>query len=89
MSIDDLVENKTIYPTIVVPQGEDKSVGHAVCVVDDFIFDSTQKYVMKLTKESLDWICGEKGCFGIYFALRFDTKYGTAGKYKRKLELHF
>ena len=42
MSIRDLVENKTIFPTIVVPQGEDESVGYAVCVVNDFIFDSTQ-----------------------------------------------
>ena len=27
-------------------------MGHAVCVVDDLIFDSTQKYALKLSKES-------------------------------------
>ena len=54
MEIKDLLTNFTIYPTMVIPMGGDKSVGHAVCVVDDLIFDSTQKTVLKLYKEPLD-----------------------------------
>ena len=72
---------------MVVPQGKDDSVGHAVCVVDDLIFDSTQKYALKLTKESLDWICGAGGCVG-FFALRFETKVGKGPPFKRKMILH-
>ena len=37
LTIEDLVKNKTIYPTLVIPSGNDGSTGHAVCVVDDLI----------------------------------------------------
>ena len=77
MTINDLVNSKTEFPTVVIPMGDDKSVGHAVCVVDDLIFDSTQKTALKLCKDSLDWICGDEGCQEIYSALRFHQKYQT------------
>ena len=77
MKIEDLLTNLTIFPTMVIPMGGDKSVGHAVCVVDDLIFDSTQKFALKLCKDSLDWICGEDGCKEIYSAIRFHQKSGT------------
>ena len=41
MTIDNLLQDKKPIPTVVVSQGQDDSVGHAVCVVDDLIFDST------------------------------------------------
>ena len=71
MTIEQLVNNKTIYPTLVVPIGNDGSTGHAISVVDDFIFDSTQENVLILSRESLDWICGRKGCKELYVAMRF------------------
>ena len=37
MTITTLLEEMTIYPTVVVPKGFDNGVGHAVCVVDDLI----------------------------------------------------
>ena len=71
MTIEDLVKTKTIYPTLVIPFGNDGSTGHAICVVDDLIFDSTQENALKLCRESLDWICGKYGCKDIYYANRF------------------
>ena len=43
MTVEQLVNNKTIYPTLVVPTGNDGSTGHAISIMDDLIFDSTQK----------------------------------------------
>ena len=42
MSIDDLSNDKTEHPTIVIPLGNDRKVSHAFRVIDDLIFDSTQ-----------------------------------------------
>ena len=88
MSISELLTDEKPIPTVVVPQGKDDSVGHAVCVVDDLIFASTQKHALKLTKETLDWICGDGGYVGIYFALRFETKVGKGPLFKRKIIYH-
>ena len=41
LSTVDLLNNLTIYPTVIVLVGNDGSVNHAVTVVDDLIFDST------------------------------------------------
>ena len=62
---------KTIFPTIVVPEGRNDDDGHAITVVDDLIFDSTQKHALKLYRESLEWTCGFYGIKDIYFAVRF------------------
>ena len=41
LTIKELLENKTIYPTLVIPYGNDGSTGHTICIMDDLIFDST------------------------------------------------
>ena len=46
MSIDDLLADKTEHPTIVIPLGNDHKVSHTFCVIDDLIFDSTQKFAL-------------------------------------------
>ena len=64
----------------MISKGKDKSVNHAICVIDDLIFDSTQSLALKLTHSTLDWLCGEKegdnkekvGCEDIYRALCFN-----------------
>jgi hypothetical protein len=68
---DQLVELLTPYPTLVVPVGWDGSMSHAVTVVDDLIFDSTQTHAFKLTRQSIDWICGDCGCRELAVAVRF------------------
>jgi hypothetical protein len=75
--IQDLLENKMRFPTAVIPYGKDQLNNHAFVVVDDLIFDSTQTHGMKLCRESLNWICGEKGILSINIALRFNQSFGT------------
>ena len=89
MIIDDLVNNRIIYPTLVVPIRNDGSTGHAISVVDDLIFDSTQENALKLCRESLDWVCGKYGCKELYIAIRFHqpSKRGS-GKFIREMKNH-
>ena len=76
MTLDELVATKTIFPTLIIPRGVDGQVSHAVCVVDDLIFDSSQQYALHLSKESFDWICGERGFRDLYLVVRFKHSYG-------------
>jgi len=76
LSMKQLCVEKTPYPNIVVPLGKDQSLNHAVCVVDDLIFDSTQKYALKLKRKSLDWVCGGDGAHSIHGARRFQYPMG-------------
>ena len=87
MTLQDLLQNKSPFPTLVIPRGNDMSVNHAICVVDDIIFDSTQPKALWLTRESLDWICGKQGCEGIHMALRFERGFHT-NTLRRDLHLH-
>ena len=86
ISIDELIDNKTKYPTVVIPRGNDGSASHAVVVVDDIIFDATQLRALKLSRESFDWICGERGCGDIATALRFHRSVSTKKVYNRTIE---
>ena len=71
ITIEQLLVHKTEFPTVVVPLGKDGSVNHAVCIVDDLVFDSTQANALKLCQRSLDWVCGGSGCNDVYVAVRF------------------
>jgi hypothetical protein len=46
-------------PVVVIPIGSDGSVSHAVTIVDNLVFDSTQTHALKLCKDTFDWICGK------------------------------
>jgi hypothetical protein len=74
-----LTEEPTIYPTLVIPLAKDGSVSHALCVVDDLIFDSTQRWALKCTEPSFSWVCncGEKGYASINLAVRFNQNHKT------------
>ena len=67
---DDLISTPTIFPTLVIPMGRDGSLNHAFCIVNDMIFDSTQRHVLQLRREVIDWICGDMGAedkpWGVY-----------------------
>jgi hypothetical protein len=73
-TVKDLCENTTCFPTIVIPLGKDKSVSHAICVIDDLIFDSTQPYALQLRKPSLDWVVQGPGIWMVYGAYRFHRR---------------
>ena len=66
----ELITNKTPFPTLVVPLGKDGSISHAITIVDDLFIDSTQKHALKLCAESFDWAVGNT-CIGIYRAIWF------------------
>ena len=87
MTLESLMEDKCALSTMVIPRGFDNCVNHAVCVMDDLVFDSTQPKALSLCKETFDWICGDKGCEGMHMALRFDCSFKTKAL-KRSVCLH-
>ena len=87
MTLQNILEDKSAFPTVVIARGNDMSANHTVCVVDDIIFDSTQPQALWLSKETLDWICGGQGCEGIHLALRFERGFNTF-TLRRDLHLH-
>ena len=90
MDIETLVNEQTPFPTIVIPRGMDGSIAHAVCVVDDLIFDSTQNYALKLSRETLDWIVGGTGVDSIHYAARFERRMSKKNTpYKRKMKVNW
>jgi hypothetical protein len=66
ISLGELVQNKTIFPTMVIPRANDGSAGHAVVVVDDIIFDATLSHAMESCRESFEWISGKVELKGRY-----------------------
>jgi hypothetical protein len=84
LSIQDLLESKTRFPTVVIPYGKDRSNNHTFVVVDDLIFGSTQTHAMKLGRESLNWIYGEEGIASINIASRFNQSFGTKERLQHK-----
>jgi hypothetical protein len=84
LSIQDLLENRTRFPTVVIPFGRDGYNNHSSRVVDDLIFDSIQPCAMKLCRDSLDWICGNDGMGSIDVAMRFNAGHGTKEKLSHK-----
>ena len=87
ISLKDLIEDLHPYPTVVILAGTDGQVDHAICIVDNIIFDSTQQFALRLNMDSFNWICGDGGCQGIYVAFRFHKGAGVP-VLKRKLVMH-
>ena len=57
LDIAELMEKGTRFPIIVIPRANDGGTQHAVCVIDDLIFDSTQTVALRLCAETWSWIC--------------------------------
>ena len=79
-TVADLVEKFPKVPMLVIPKGEDGSVDHAVCVVDDLIFDGTTKKAMLVGEESFQYVCGASGFECIDHVICFES--GDKKKYK-------
>ena len=84
LSIQELLEKRTRFPTVVIPYGRDGSNNHSFVVVDDLIFDATQVFALKLCQKSLDWICGKDGIGSIDVAMRFNRSHGTRNMLSHK-----
>jgi hypothetical protein len=77
------VTERTPYLTLLRPVGLDGSLDHAICVVDDLIFDARLKYALKLCEESLHFVCGPKRMSHLGLVFRVCHPYGV---HKRKFE---
>jgi hypothetical protein len=55
------LKTETSHPwaLVVIPLGGDGGIGHAITIVGDLIFGSTQSHHLKLGKKSLDWCLWE------------------------------
>ncbi len=63
------------WALVVIPLGGDGGIGHAITIVGDLIFDSTQTHALKLGKNTLDWCCAnDHGFASIYMAIKFAWK---------------
>jgi hypothetical protein len=50
---------------------------HAVCVVDDLIFDARFSHALKLCDDTFKWVCGPKGVCQLGHVLRFCLPHGV------------
>jgi hypothetical protein len=75
MTVDEIPSILTEYPTVIIPAGTDGLMNHAICVVDDLIFDSMQWCTLSCKVESITWICdsGKQGVASVYEAFRFQN----------------
>ena len=89
---DDVFTNVTPYPTLIFPITSSGRTGHAICVVDDLIFDSITDSALRLCEESVNWIFNDEQV-DINEAFRFNTKCSPRGVkvegfYRRQVVLH-
>jgi hypothetical protein len=73
----------TPHLTVVHPKGMDGSADHAVCVVDDIVFDARLTHALKLCEESFDWVCESWSMAEVGRVIRFCLPHGVP---KRKHE---
>ena len=90
MTKHDLVCKPSPFPTLVIPLGKDGSVSHAICIVDDLVFDSTQPCALKSKFETLDCVCncGGHGFADVNVAIRFREPYKTPAL-KREVRINW
>jgi hypothetical protein len=68
-------ETSDRWALVVIPLGGDGGIGHAITIVGDLIFDSTQSHALTLGNNSLDWCCAnDRGFESIYMAIKFARK---------------
>jgi len=73
----DILNNRSIWPTLCILKGSDESVNHAVTIVEDYIFDSNCPYALQLTRENLDWCCNadDETCNITYVNVMFGYRF--------------
>jgi hypothetical protein len=72
----DILENRSMWPTLCVLKSSDNSTSHAVTVVENYIFDSNVSYALLLDQKNLDWCCSDSYCeetfIEVHSAYRFE-----------------
>ncbi len=85
MDVKDLITNQSHYPTIVIPHGLKSVSNHAICVIDDLIYDPRLPYALILNEYNLHFLCGEMGISYIDYAMRFHR---SIGRRLKRLSTH-
>ena len=73
----DVLNDRTMWPTLCILKGDDNSTNHAVTIVEDYIFDSNNSYALPLNESTLNWCCSgdtaesEVKFVSVPFAYRF------------------
>jgi len=80
---EDLFNDITTYPTLVVPILPNGDATHAFCVVDDLIFDSITPNALKLHMDSVKWVFNDSES-RIFLALRFNKTCNPKGMKKKE-----
>ena len=84
MTKEALISHQTPYLTLVLPIAKDGLADHAICVVDDIIYDACVEHSLKLKIAIFDWVCGIGGCEELRPVYFFNKCWKTGKKYKRK-----
>ena len=88
LTVEELINKPTPYPTLVIPVGRNGYCSHCLCVVDDLIFDAMTPFALKLNEESLFWIFGIK-VVKLHFAYRFIRRCNKkCSRYNREIVFH-
>jgi hypothetical protein len=78
LSVSDLIRFRTPYLTVVHhPKGNDGSADHAICVVDDLVFDARFSHALKLCEDTFKWVCGPNGVYQLGHVIRFCKPHGV------------
>jgi hypothetical protein len=88
ISVADLICCRTPYLTVVHPKGNDGSADHAVCVVDDLIFDARFSHALKLCDDTFKWVCGPKSVCQLGHVLRFFLPHGVKKTKQERVMRH-
>ena len=64
--IAELMGEKKNMMTLVIPQGSDGGIEHALVVYEGYIFDAIENYALPVTMENLNWCCGRDGFHSLH-----------------------
>jgi len=57
----DILKMDDSTPVVIQLRSKDKSETHSICIFDGCIYDSSSKFVLLKTNETLNWCCGAFG----------------------------
>ena len=70
----DVFHDKSDFPTLVVVEGSDDGINHAVGVAGDWVFESNCEKALKLSKATMDFCVSteerKSQCVGAHWAMR-------------------
>jgi hypothetical protein len=90
LTLEEVIASPSRYPMVLIPSILDVVPNHALCVVDDLVFDSITHHALRLCKETFLWIFNDQPVT-IHRAFRFDQDVSpklNKSTYDQPLTLH-